>query len=79
MLFHSYNMFAGGKILINVIECEWDFLIPLKEEVMLGRRLSSNMSLMATQYFVGSNSKEKLTIGSQKLVNNSFRNLWVFC
>lgn len=30
MLFHSYNMFAGGKILINVIECEWDFFIPLE-------------------------------------------------
>lgn len=31
MLFHSYNMFAGGKILINGIECEWDFFIPLEE------------------------------------------------
>lgn len=78
MLFHSYNMFAGGEILINVIECEWVFLIPLEEEVMLGRRLSSNMPLMATQYFAGSNSKEKLTIGSQKLDNNIFSNLWVF-
>lgn len=39
---------------------------------MLGRRLSSNMPLMVTQYFPGSNSKEKLTIRSQKLVNNFF-------
>lgn len=39
---------------------------------MLGRRLSFNMPLMATQYFSGSNSKEKLTIGSQNLVNNIF-------
>lgn len=31
MLFHSYNMFAGGKILINVIECEWGLFIPLEE------------------------------------------------
>lgn len=30
MLFQSYNMFAGGKILINVIECEWGFFIPLE-------------------------------------------------
>lgn len=42
---------------------------------MLGRRLSSNMPLMATQYFAGSNPKEKLTIGNQKLVNNFFSNL----
>lgn len=46
---------------------------------MLGRRLSSNAPLMATQYFAGSNPKEKLTIGSQELVNKFFSNLWVFC
>lgn len=46
---------------------------------MLGRRLSSNVPFMATQYFAGPNSKEKLTVGSQKLVNNIFSNLWVFC
>lgn len=43
---------------------------------MLGRRLSSNMPLTATQYFAGSNPKEKLIIGSQKLVNNFFNS---FC
>lgn len=32
MLFHSYSMFAGGKILINVIERKWGFFIPLEEE-----------------------------------------------
>lgn len=31
MLFHSYDMFAGGKILINVIKCEWGLFIPLEE------------------------------------------------
>lgn len=33
MLFHSYNMFAGGEILINVIECKWFFFFfnPLEE------------------------------------------------
>lgn len=42
---------------------------------MLGRRLTSNMPLTATQYFAGSNPKLKITVGNQKLVNNFFSNL----
>lgn len=78
MLFHSYNMFAGGEILINVIECEWGLCIPLEEggHIRQKTEFQFHMPLKAPHCFARSNPKEKLSTGSQNLANKLVSNLY---